>query len=156
MPSSSSSASPSRLLPVSIVATMIGWMLAVILRLTLRDRIDGLAPFYYGTPWPVLAVVMAWPALWWWRHERPRTAAVALSAGLACVGVWLATSWTHAPAKTTGGSLRIQYQNVSHPHARDWPNITELLTREQPDIFGLVEAAVWCSGCAARLRRTTT
>lgn len=111
----------------------------VVLRFTVRDRIDGLAVVFYATPWPVLmagcAVLAAVFARW---HRR------ALATGFLVVALVAATAWfvgnrVDAKPRAPGDGLRIVLWNVSRPN-RWLPSVAHWLRAQDADVIAIAEA----------------
>src|SRR5215212_415944 len=64
-------------------------------RLTVRDDIDWLAPFFYATPWAVLTALAAICFVHWW--PRPRVRIVNLIVLTACLAMFAFTGFNFAP-----------------------------------------------------------
>ena len=127
-----------RLLSVAGVAATALLALALLLHLTVRDRLTGPSVLFYATPWPVLAVGAGVAALfWWWKRRRLPAAALAILAVTALV-VWLSSSWLRHPPPATRGALRVVHWNVSRP-ARGLPAIAAWLRAQDADVITLAE-----------------
>ena len=112
--------------------------LALLLHLTVRDRIAGPSGLFYATPWPVLAAGAAGAALFWrWKKRRRPAAALALLA-VAALAVWLHSSWQRHPRPAVRGALRVVHWNVSRP-ARGLPAIAAWLRAQDADVITLAE-----------------
>ena len=113
-------------------------VLAVLLHLTVRDRIIGLSLLFYATPWLVITAGAAAAGLFWrWKKRRVLAAAFALLTGAAFT-VWLRSSWQHHPRPAARGELRVVHWNVSRP-ARGLPAIAAWLRAQDADVITLAE-----------------
>lgn len=92
------------------------WVNGVVLRLTIRDSVDLLAPLYYATPWPVLAVLTLPFVVVVWKSPK-RVLGVLVVAHL-FAGAWILESWrTNEPAEGVA-DLKVVHWNVDRPVRR--------------------------------------
>jgi len=136
---------------VSRLVLTLGWLvlgLGVLLHLTVRDAVPGLALFFYALPKPCLAALavalLAWPGV----GKKAR-----LIATLAVVGIgawWVALSW-HSPAVPAHSSLvthhsshaqqpelRVLYWNLCRPSGLH-QGMVDLVREFQPHCAAFVE-----------------
>ena len=112
--------------------------LAVLLHLTVRDRIYGPSLLFYAAPWPVIAATAAATAFFWhWKKRRVPAALFALLA-IAALTVWLRSSWRHHPQPAARGALRVVHWNVSRPGG-GLPAIAAWLRAQDADVITLAE-----------------
>ncbi len=122
-------------------AALTGSVLLVVgalLRVTIRDSIDGLAVLFYLTPWPVIAAGTAVLAVYWRQQKRPRRALVLAGLALVALTTWLASSWYRTPHPGRRGELRVVQWNASRPHRR-LPYVARWLRAQDADIITLAE-----------------
>src|SRR6478736_265753 len=91
-------------------------IVGLILRFTVRDEIDGLAIFFYATPWPVLAILGFVAAALW--VQRKRFALACLATGVICAILWIIGSWERNPQSTDKQDLRVVSWNAEHPKSK--------------------------------------
>ncbi len=113
------------------------WVLALMVRLILRDRVPYVATLFYATPPLILgAGALACAGAWAWARRR-RWALGFLVVGLAC-GAWqAAVSRRHQPEAT--GDLRVLLWNVSRGQA-GWDRLAADIEARSADLVVLVEA----------------
>jgi endonuclease/exonuclease/phosphatase family metal-dependent hydrolase len=113
------------------------WMNGVILRLTIRDSNDLVAPLFYLTPWPVLAVLTL-AFIWTFRRQPKAVFAVIVVAHLFGMA-WIMESLKPVSGKRTEpGHLRIVQWNVGRP--KDGPaHFVEKLRGYDADIIAVNE-----------------
>ena len=112
------------------------WINGVILRMSVRDSVEILAPLYYATPWPVLAVLTLVLLRYFWRQPLAVFAILFLAHMLGAA--WIMESWRSAPLSKAPADLRVIQWNVAHP----WNSRTEIMARIQgfdADIIALSE-----------------
>ncbi len=108
----------------------------LLLRLTVRDRFDGLSFVYYATPWALLMFAGVVCAIHWRKHRRVSRAF--LMAAIFCASVWAWTSFRFAPKDTGRAEFRVAYWNIARPGWR----IDSVLERSkswQADLLGFGE-----------------
>jgi endonuclease/exonuclease/phosphatase family metal-dependent hydrolase len=95
---------------------MIVCLNGLILRLTVRDSVELLAPLYYATPWPVLAILtLPFVGVVW---RKPKMVLGVLVAAHMFAGAWILESWrSNEPAKGTA-DLKVVHWNVDRPIRR--------------------------------------
>ena len=128
-----------RLLLAGALAGGVLLPLGAVLRLTARDRFDGLAILFYLTPWPVIAVGSAILALLWSRRKQRRSAAAFALLALAAFCAWPASSWLRHDGPTRRGDLRVVHWNVDRPVGR-LAGDALWLRAQDADIIALAEA----------------
>ena len=115
------------------------WVIAVILRLTFRDRMPLLSVWFYCTPPVVLAIsAMGVGGLLFLRKSR-RLALIAVTAGLTCGGWWWTSSFFHNETQPADGTVRVLLWNCCHGY-HGWKSIAEEIHRIDAPLIGLVEA----------------
>jgi len=113
--------------------------LALLVRLTVKDRLPVLDVLYYATPVIVAGGLLGVAGLVWLRLRRPLAGALAI-----LVGTLLSAYWTVSVAGVQeqphqGAGLRLLFWNVGRGHS-GWGGITNALQQTDFDIMGLVEA----------------
>ncbi len=112
----------------------------LVVRLTVRDRYDALAPVFYATPWPVLAflaaVVGACAVAWATRRFLVATSFVLVVAG--CLVCWIEESWYQNVPLSIAPDFRVAFWNAEHPKRR-LPEVIETVKGFDGDIIGIVE-----------------
>lgn len=108
-------------------------LVSILLRFTLRDRWAPIAPFYYASPWPVIAAFCAGAAILW----RKFSTLWSILAWLIVAGWGANSSYERRPIESTEG-LRLMFWNVSHPQHPS-PVLTNEILELKPDIAALVE-----------------
>ena len=118
-------------------------LLALSLRLTIKDTWPVFAPLFYGTPLPLLACgFLAYGIL-----AKPGWRVRLLALGTSCVlgGWWLAMSpWTSlSPNDETIGddALSVMFWNFSRDGHPD-EALSDLLAKRQPDVLAMVESGI--------------
>jgi len=116
------------------------FVLGLLVRLTIQDRLLGANTIYYATPWSVLCVLGGVSAFW----LKPRRAARSIRwatglASLACAGMWLSTAWLSKPALDATGAARVMTWNLAHGR---WGlhGLADAAAEREPDIALFVEA----------------
>jgi vancomycin resistance protein VanJ len=112
--------------------------LAILLRLTVRDRFFGPSILFYATPWPVLASGAAGLALFFAWQKRRRSAAALAFATVATLAMWLHSSWRGNQPLAPRGELRVILWNVSRP-GHTLPAIADWLRAQDADVIALAE-----------------
>ena len=112
--------------------------LALLVRLTVRDRFALSATFFYATPWPVLAGGSALLAAFWLyrKHRIPGSIHSVIFA--VALGAWVSSSWRFHPRPAARGELRVVLWNVSRPE-RGLPAVARWLGAQDADIIALAE-----------------
>lgn len=128
-----------RVLPAAILA---GCVVAIVVRLTIRDRVPGIAALFYAAPPAVLAAGALGAAGLWGARRALRPAGMALVLALACAGWWRETAWfSNDPLPAAPGAVRLLFWNTSHGNGR-WGEIARRIRASDADVIGLVEAQV--------------
>jgi endonuclease/exonuclease/phosphatase (EEP) superfamily protein YafD len=111
---------------------------ALVVRLTVRDRVPGLDVLYYATPPVVSGVVAIVAGAILWRTERRRVAAGAAALAAVCCALYLHGSFV-GNAEASPGALRGLFWNVEHGSA-GWTTLAADVARFDPDVAWLAEA----------------
>ena len=109
----------------------------LLVRLTVRDRYDGISIIYYATPWPLLAFAGAVCAVFWRKRRRLRLTLVAIA--FVCASAWVMTSFRFVPKDTTRAEFRVTYWNVARPGWRI-AGVLDRATAWQADLLGFGES----------------
>ncbi len=112
------------------------WLNGILLRLTLRDSVDVLAPLYYVTPWPVL-MALTLPLVWQFRRQ-PWMFFGAIALTHIFAGLWLMRSWSDRAPSHEPSDLRVVQWNVARP-VRRFPAIAERLRGYDADLITVAE-----------------
>jgi endonuclease/exonuclease/phosphatase family metal-dependent hydrolase len=116
------------------------WLNGTLLRLTVRDGNDLLAPIFYATPWPVLAVLTL-PVMWFFRRNPKAIFGLIVIAHL-FGGAWIMHQWKPRREKPPEpGELRVFQWNVASP-TRSFAAIAKRVREANADIIALNEAAI--------------
>ena len=131
--------------PVCLVGLV---LVAAIIRVTVQDRLPGLAMLYYATPPAILAMLLFGAGGIWLIRRRWQLAIGCLLAASACALWWQQTTWFHhPPAAIAEDDIRILCWNT----ARGWcgwePAALEI-QRQDADLIGLVEAGYHATAMA--------
>jgi len=121
-----------QLFPVWVIV----WINGLVLRLTVRDSVEFLAPLYYATPWPVLALLtLPFVAVVW---RSPKMVLGVLVVVHLFGAAWILESWrTNEPAKGAA-DLRLVQWNVSRPWRR-LPGTLDRVRNFDADIIMIAE-----------------
>jgi len=112
--------------------------LALLVRLTVRDRFPLSAALFYATPWPLMAGGSALlAAFWFYRQRRLPGLLHSLLSAVALVA-WLTSSWRFHPRPAERAELRVVLWNVSRPQ-RGLPAVAHRLAAQDADIIALAE-----------------
>ncbi len=119
------------------VAGSVGVLLALLVRLFLRDRAPYVATFFYATP-PVLLAAGALACAGAWALARRRRLALASLTAALIFGIWQAgvSRFSHPPAK---GDLRLLLWNTANGRA-GWGRLNADIDAAGADLVFLVEA----------------
>ncbi len=141
-----------QILPLIVPVGLLGlWLIGVLVRILIRDRLPELAYVYYATPPPVLAALAAAAGAWWLIGRRWKLAMLplVLAAGSA---VWAyGVMWYHhTPTPNAAGGIRVLFWNAAHGNF-GWARVASEIRRHDADVVALVEgtnehtdmAAVW-------------
>lgn len=119
------------------VGALVPTAFALLLRLTLRDRVPALAALYYGaTPFLLGLAFLAVAALWALGGRR-RPALAALTLAFVC-GAWQ-TGTSRFDRPQAPGKTRLLLWNVLYG-VRGWDRIVERIREVDPDLVFLIEA----------------
>lgn len=112
---------------------------ALIVRLTLRDRVPILSALYYATPPHLIALLFTLAAIGWAQRRRFGRATAALGAGLPLLGWWLYSAWFFAPLPAQGGEARAMLWNIGRGKM-GYSRIVEKIKAQRADLVILNEA----------------
>lgn len=116
-------------------------VVALAVRVTVRDRVPGLAVLFYATPLPVLAGLFFAGAAGWWSARSRRGALVSLAAAIA-IGAWAASVMVRlTPARGPGAdTIRLLLWNVAS--STDAEGRLAAIARENADVVAFVETSM--------------
>lgn len=132
---------------------VIVWLNGIVLRLTLRDSIDLLAPLYYATPWPVLAFLTL-PLVWRVRRQ-PQMVFGSIVLTHVFLAMWIMEDWRTGQPSRELADLRVAHWNVSRP-VGNFPSIVQRLREFDADILAVAEALPRTGEGAQRWREAFT
>lgn len=115
---------------------LIVWVNGLVLRVSVRDSVDLLAPLYYMTPWPVLAV-LALPLVWRVRLQ-PSMVFGAIVLVHVLLGMWIMEDWRAGEPSREPADLRVVQWNVARP-VRRFPGIAAHLRELNADLITVAE-----------------
>jgi endonuclease/exonuclease/phosphatase (EEP) superfamily protein YafD len=116
---------------------LIVWLNGLVLRLTVRDSVDLLAPLYYATPWPVLGL-LSLPFVWRCRRQPPLVFGSIVMVHV-FLAMWLAEDWRSGESSREPADLRVVQWNVSRPVS--WlPTMASRLREFDADLITIAEA----------------
>ena len=121
-----------QLFPVLVIV----WINGLIVRTTVRDSVDLVAPLYYATPWPVLAVLTL-PFIWTFRRQPKMVFGVIVLAHL-FGGAWLLEDWRSGEPSKEPSDLRVVQWNVDRP-VSGIPTVAKRLRDYDADILAVSE-----------------
>ena len=124
-------------------------VLGFALRISVRDAIDGLAIFFYATPWPVLAI-LGLVAAAWWKPNKP-VAVTCLAAGTISLIAWIVGSYERNPQRMERQDLRVVSWNAEHAKSK-LPDVIATARKFDADILGITETESTESADAERWR----
>jgi endonuclease/exonuclease/phosphatase (EEP) superfamily protein YafD len=127
-----------RILSFTAWSASVGLVLAILIRLTVRDGWSSTRAFFYATPWPVLAALAAALAIWWQRHQQRRLAVVHIVLVVVGFGAWLVLSWRWQTPPAAPPDLRVVLWNVSRPSS-NLPPMARWLREQNADVIALAE-----------------
>jgi vancomycin resistance protein VanJ len=114
-------------------------LIGFILRVTVRDQMDGWAVIFYATPWPVLAGLGFLMAALLGTRRRKWVAEGLVLVGLACVVGWYRQSVIRHSATGSARRCRVVCWNAEHSK-RQLPEVIEAVQSYRGDIIGITEA----------------
>ncbi len=116
------------------------WLIVgILLRITrLRDRFDGLAPVFYSTPWPVIAVGFFTLAIHFRRRANAHAVRRYAAFFVVALFTWVATSWFSTPPASDTPAIRFLHWNVARPDGRLAASAA-WMRQHDPDIICLAE-----------------
>ncbi len=130
-----------KLAPILTRAAWAALVLGLLLHLTIRDSIDGIAVVFYMLPLPVLIGLAVYVFLLSKGRCKSRLAAGVL--GIVILVSWLSRSWcshTAPPmsAESAPKEFRVLFWNLGRPH-RVSTELIALVKELQPDVIGCAE-----------------
>ncbi|HPD28717.1 MAG TPA: endonuclease/exonuclease/phosphatase family protein [Phycisphaerae bacterium] len=115
------------------------WVVALLIRLTVRDSFVPASTIFYATPIIVLAGIAAIACLLLLVRRRRRMGWLCLGAAVACMAWWhCATRFTSATA-SDGKGVRVLAWNTAG-RALERPGVIDQIRRVNPDIIAMNEA----------------
>lgn len=122
-------------------AALLRWIVVVgiLLHLTLRDAVPGLAIVFYALPRGVLTVLALVSALVGVLQRRRNAASTWFGIALAAAVWWWSAEWRSESPPTASGGIRVMYWNICRGHA-GWDAIVRQIEFERPDLIALGEA----------------
>lgn len=118
-----------------------GWFIvALIVRLSVKDHLPILSIVYYASPVIVLAVLAATAGVGWMAKRRRRLAALSLVAAGACLVWWWQVSFFDAPDRSEPADLRIVYWNTCRD-VLGWDGKIETIKQHDPHLIALAEVS---------------
>jgi vancomycin resistance protein VanJ len=121
-----------QLFPIWVIV----WLNGVILRMTVRDSVDWLAPLYYATPWPVLAILtLPFVGVVW---RKPKMVLGVLVIAHLFAAAWIMESWRINEPAEGMADLKIIQWNVDRP-IRGLNGTMERVRRFDADILAISE-----------------
>lgn len=114
-------------------------VLALVVRLTVRDHVPGLAALFYATPLPVIAGLLAAAAIGMWRRRDHRTLAASAAGSMAVAALWLTTSFYPAPPRPNSGEINLMLWNTAKRTLTS-QGILTTIREESPDILVIIES----------------
>jgi hypothetical protein len=112
------------------------WINGVVLRMTVRDSNDLLAPLFYATPWPVLAVFTFGFLRYFWRQPVAVFAVIFVAHMLGAA--WIMENWHTPQLSKEPADLRVLQWNVARPvHWR--PEIIGQVKTFNADVIAISE-----------------
>ncbi|MEQ1858761.1 MAG: endonuclease/exonuclease/phosphatase family protein [Chthoniobacteraceae bacterium] len=115
---------------------LIVWLNGIVLRVTLRDSVDLLAPLYYITPWPVLAFLTL-PIVWRFRRQ-PQMVFASIAITHVFLAMWIMEHWRTGQPSHEAADLRVVQWNVARPVHR-FPSIASRLRGYDADLIAIAE-----------------
>ncbi|MGQ9649723.1 MAG: endonuclease/exonuclease/phosphatase family protein [Phycisphaerae bacterium] len=121
------------------MALAVYWAVALLIRLTVRDRFVPASTIFYATPIVVLAGIAALACVLFLVRRRRRMGWLSLAAAVACTAWWhCATRFASVTARD-GTGVRVLVWNTAG-RALERPNAIEQIRRTNPDIIAMNEA----------------
>lgn len=141
-----------RLLSLAGTLLRIAIVVGVLLHLTIRDAIPGVAVAYYALPRGLLAGLAFTVAMTAAARRQRRDAAMwlAATAGLVCWHV--VADWKFAPPAAQADEIRVMYWNACRGYG-GWDSVIEEVRRHDPDLVALGETEHHSSEFRAMWRR---
>lgn len=129
-----------RIFQIAARSAKVGVLCGVLLHLTLRDSIPGLAVLYYALPRSVLVLLAMFAAVASLAlHSRLRALAW-FATSLAIAAWWHSAEWHAAPSSTAESGVRVMYWNVCRG-AAGWDAVMRRIEYERPDLVALGETS---------------
>jgi endonuclease/exonuclease/phosphatase family metal-dependent hydrolase len=122
----------SQFFPLGVIV----WAHGILLRWTVRDSVDALAPLYYATPWPVIAALTL-PLSWRFRRN-PQAVFAGLFLTHVFMGLWLLESARTGDRPRVVADLRVVQWNVARP-VRNFPAVAQSLRAMGADVIAISE-----------------
>lgn len=114
--------------------------LALIVRLTVRDRWVVVAPLFFGTPPAVLAALAAVAAVFWRLRGRPRAAVAHAAAACLCLAWWHQTSFREPDQFPEASDIRVLFWNTAY-NGDNWWAVVGTVVRHRPHVIAVTEPA---------------
>jgi len=120
-------------------AAVVLFVVGLVVRLTVRDRVLVANTIYYATPWSVLCVLGIIGVFWTRSRLGKRWAAAIATAALGCGAMWLWSAWSFRAAPSDRTGVRVVTWNLSHGR---WglAGLASAAAELKPDIGIFVEA----------------
>ena len=115
------------------------WIVATVIRATVRDRIPYAATVFYATPPPLLVVLSLFIALRVRRHGWTRAARVVAAIGVVQLGIWGWAAFHGARSIPEDDSIRIVFWNVSRGDF-GYEDVAKQIATFDADIVTMTEA----------------
>lgn len=117
----------------------LGCFLAIVLRLTWKDSIPELAPFFYATPLPLVWMGLAVTGFLFFALRKSRSALVSGLCAVVCWAWWLQSHTTAAVMEPSPATVRIVFWNTARLNA-GWSPVAEQIQEMTSPLMGFVEA----------------
>ena len=112
------------------------WINGVVIRMTVRDSNDLLAPLFYATPWPVLAVLTLVFLRYFWRQPVAVFSIIFVAHMLGAA--WIMEDWHTPQLSREPADLRVLQWNVARP-IRWRPEIVSQVRNSNADVVAISE-----------------
>jgi endonuclease/exonuclease/phosphatase (EEP) superfamily protein YafD len=142
----------SRLLSLAGTLLRIAIVVGVILHLTVRDAIPGVAIVYYALPRAVLAGLAVCVAIADLLHQQRREASLWGAAALGIVAWSLIVDWRFNSSPEHAGGIRVMYWNACRGYG-GWDAVINEVRAQHPDVVALGETQQRSSEFRALWRR---
>lgn len=127
-----------RLLSLAAMTARIAIVVGVVLHLTVRDAIPGVAVAYYALPRVVLAALAFSVVFADFVQQRRREAALWTVAACGLVGWSLIADWRFRSGAEDRSGIRVMYWNVCRGYA-GWDAVMNEIRSQRPDLAALGE-----------------